>query len=48
MNSTCKSGIPDNMKIHFFRATIEPVIIYCSVSWTLTKAREKRPNGNYT
>ena len=36
------------MKRNFFRATIESVLIYDSVSWTLTKSLEKRLNGNYT
>ena len=29
-------------------ATIDSVLIYDSVSWTLTKSLEKRLNGNYT
>ena len=36
------------MKINFFRATVESVLIYGYVSWTLTKAIKKRLNGNYT
>ena len=40
--------IPDNMKRNFFRATVESVLIYGFVSWTLTKSIEKRLNGNYT
>ena len=36
------------MKRNFFRATVESVLIYGSVSWTITKALEKRLNGNYT
>ena len=48
MNSIWKSRLPDNMKRHFFRATVESVLIYGSVSWTLTISLEKRLNGNYT
>ena len=48
MNSIWKSRLPDNMKRNFFRATDEYVLIYGSVSWTLTKSLEKRLNGNYT
>ena len=48
MNSIWKSRLPDNMKRNFFRATVESVLIYGYVSWTLTKSLEKRFNGNYT
>ena len=48
MNSIWKSRLPDNMKINFFRATVEFVLINGSVSWTLIKSLEKRLNGNYT
>ena len=48
MNSIWKYRLPDNMKRNFFRATVESVLIYGFVSWTLTKALEKRLNGNYT
>ena len=48
MNTIWKSILPDNMKRHFFRATVKSVLIYGSVSWTLTKSLENRLNGNYT
>ena len=48
MKSIWKSGLPYKMKRNFFRATVESVLIYGSVSWTLTKAFEKRLNGKYT
>ena len=48
MNTIWKSRLPDNMKRNFFRATVETVLIYGSVSWTLRKSLEKRLNGNYT
>ena len=48
MNSIWKSRLSDNMKRNFFRATVEYVLIYGSVSWTLIKALEKRLNVNYT
>ena len=47
MKSIWKSRLPDKMKRNFFRATLESVLIYSYVSWTLTKALEKRLNGNY-
>ena len=49
MNSIWKSRLTDTMNRNFFRATIESVLIYSSISWTLTKkSLEKRVNGNYT
>ena len=36
------------VKIQFFRSTVESVLLYGSESWTLTKAMEKRLDGNYT
>ena len=48
MNSIWTFRLPDNMKRNFFRATVESVLIYGSVSWTLTNSLEKRLNGNYT
>ena len=47
MNSILKSRLPNNMKINFFRATVESVL-FCYVSWTLIKSLEKRLNANYT
>ena len=43
MNSIWKCRLPDNMKRNFFRVTVESVLIYGSVSWTLTKSLEKDP-----
>ena len=48
MNAIWKSRLPDRIKRNFFRATVESVLVYGSVSWTLTKALEKRLSGNYT
>ena len=48
MNAIWKSRLPDRIKSNFFRATVESVLVYGSVSWTLTKALEKRLSGNYT
>ena len=48
MNSIWKSRLPDNMIRKFFRATVESVLIYGSVIWTLTKSLENILNGNYT
>ena len=48
MNSIWKSRLSGKMKRNCFRATVESVLIYGSVGCTLTKALEKRLNGNYT
>ena len=48
MNAIWKSRLPDRIKRNFFRVTVESVLVYGSVSWTLTKALEKRISGNYT
>ena len=43
-----KSHLPSHLKRHFFRATIESVLIYGATSWTLTSSLEKRLDGAYT
>ena len=43
-----KSKIQRELKIRFFRATGESVIMYSTESWTLTKTLEKRLDGVYT
>ena len=48
MNAIWKSRLPDRIKRNFFRATVESVLVYGSVSWTLTKSLKKRLSGNYT
>jgi hypothetical protein len=42
------SGISDQLKVKFFRACIEPVLLYGSETWTLNKQFEKRLDGCYT
>ena len=48
MDKIWKSNLSDNLKRNFFRAAVESVLIYGSVSWTLTKKCEKRIDGAYT
>ena len=43
-----KSNLPDNLKRNFFRAAVETVLLYGSVSWTLTTHLEKKIDGAYT
>ena len=48
MDVIWKSKIDRNLKISFFRATVETVLLYGSNTWTLTKALEKKIDGTYT
>ena len=43
-----KSNLSEKLKRNFFRATVESVLIYGSVSWTLTSTSEKKIDGAYT
>ena len=43
-----KSNLPSNLKRNFFRVTVETVLLYGSVSWTLTTHLEKKIDGAYT
>ena len=43
-----KSKLERPIKIEFFRATVESVLLYGCSTWTLTKCLEARLNGNYT
>ncbi|KAL5270988.1 hypothetical protein ACHWQZ_G001587 [Mnemiopsis leidyi] len=42
------SGISEHLKVKFFKACVEPVLLYGSETWTLNKQFEKRLNGCYT
>ena len=48
MNNIWKSNLPDQLKRNFFRATVESVLVYGSISWTLTSALEKKIDGAFT
>ena len=48
MDKIWKSNLPDSLKRNFFRATVESVHVYGSVSWTLTAQLEKKLDGAYT
>ena len=48
LNVIWKSNLDRNLKIEFFRATVESVLLYGSSTWTLKKSLENRLNGNYT
>ena len=48
MDKIWKSNLSDQLKRSFFRATVESVLIYGSITWTLTSKLEKKLNGAYT
>ena len=43
-----KSDLTDKMKRSFFQAGLVSILLYGCTTWTLTKRREKKPDGNYT
>ena len=43
-----KSKLARRIKIEIFRATIEPILLYGSETWTLSRKLEKRLDGTYT
>ncbi|XP_067028325.1 uncharacterized protein [Acropora muricata] len=48
MNNIWKSNLPHQLKRNFFRATVQSVLVYGSISWTLTSSLEKKIDGSYT
>ena len=43
-----KSDLTDKMKLSFFQAAVLTILLYRCTTWTLTKRREKKLDGNYT
>ena len=48
MKPIWESHLQEDLKRRFFRPTVESVLLYGSVTWTLTKHLELRLNGTYT
>ena len=48
MSSIWKSDMRRALKLRFFIATIESILLYGCESWTLSEALEKKLNGTYT
>lgn len=48
MDVIWKSTLNRKLKIQFFRATVESVLLYGAESWTLTKSMERHLDGTYT
>ena len=43
-----KSDLTDKMKRSFFQTAIVSILLYGFTTWTLTKCKEKKLDGNYT
>ena len=48
MHKIWSSQLPNNLKVKIFRATIEPILLYGSETWTLSRKLERRLDGTYT
>ena len=48
MTKIWKSDLDTNIKRKFFRAAVEPILLYGSATWTLTKKAEAQIDGAYT
>ena len=48
MDKIWNSSLQDNVKLVFFRATMESVLLYGAETWTLTKKMNDRLDGTYT
>ena len=48
MHSLWKSNLSTNLKISFFRAAVETILLYGAEGWTLTDKLEARLDGCYT
>ena len=42
------SELSESLKIKIFRSTIEPILLYGSETWTMSKRMEQRLDGTYT
>ena len=48
LDKVWQSNMSRSLKIEFFRATVEKVLLYGAEAWTLTETLEKRLDGCYT
>ena len=48
MNKIWSSDLDRDFKLKIFKAAIEPILLYGSETWTLSKKLEKRLDGTYT
>ena len=48
MHKIWSSQLSNNLTVKVFRATMEPILLYGSETWTLSRKLEKRLDGTYT
>ena len=48
LNKIWKSKLKTSLKMQFFRATVESVLLYGANTWTLTEKLKKKLDGSYT
>ena len=48
MTRIWKSGLRQDLKVRFFRGTVESILLYGCEAWTLTEALERSLDGTYT
>ena len=48
LSAIWKSDLTDKMKRSFFQEAVASILLYGSTTWTITKHREKKLDGNYT
>ena len=48
LNKIWKSHLNKNIKLQIFKTIIEPILLYGSETWTLSKKMEARLDGTYT
>ena len=47
ITSIWKSNLSVKLKTNFFRTTVESILVYGSITWTLTSFLEKKIDGAY-
>ena len=48
LNKIWKSHLSKKIKLQIFKTIIEPILLYGSETWTISKKMEERLNGTYT
>ena len=48
MKAIWKSNLRRDLKIRLFKATVEPILLYGTETWTITESLKKRIDGCYS
>ena len=48
LNKLWRSSLPNSLKVKTFRTLVEPILLYGSETWTMTRAMEHKIDGCYT